>query len=134
MPIDPLKSSHPLPTVQRYRAGAIAFHWTMFGLVVIVGILGLLHDSWPKQTQSFWINIHALIGLLLWFVLLARFAHRLRHAPPTLPAGIGALSRRSLAPIRPARRRVGANVAHASAIDARLTAFLPEGHSPAALA
>ena len=99
MPIDPLKSSHPLPTVQRYRAGAIALHWTMFGLVVIVGILGLLHDSWAKQTQSFWINIHALIGLLLWFILLARFAYRLRHAPPTLPAGIGALSRRFSSPV-----------------------------------
>jgi hypothetical protein len=65
----------------------------MFGLVVIVGVLGLLHDSWPKQTQSFWINIHALIGLLLWLVLLARFV------PPTLPTGIGALSRLFSSPV-----------------------------------
>jgi cytochrome b561 len=99
MPTDPLESAHPLPMAERYRPGAIAFHWTMFALVVIVGVLGLLHDSWSKQTQSFWINIHALIGLLLWFVLLARFAYRLRHAPPTLPAGIGALSRRFSSPV-----------------------------------
>ena len=72
MPTDPLEFAHPLPTGQRYRPGAIAFHWSMFGLVVIVGTLGLLHDSWPKQTQAFWINIHALIGLLLWLVLFAR--------------------------------------------------------------
>ena len=71
----------------------------MFGLVVIVGVLGLLHDSWPKQTQSFWINMHALIGLFLWLVLLARFAYRLRHAPPTLPAGTGALSRHLSSPV-----------------------------------
>jgi cytochrome b561 len=94
MPIDPLESSHPLPLAPRYRPGAIAFHWTMFGLVVIVGVLGLLHDSWPKQTQDFWINIHALIGLLLWLILLGRFAYRLRYAPPKPPAGIGPLSRR----------------------------------------
>ena len=99
VPTDPLESSHPLPTGERYRPAAIAFHWTMFGLVVIVGVLGLLHDSWPKQTQSFWINIHALIGLFLWLVLLARFAYRLRHAPPTLPAGTGALSRHLSSPV-----------------------------------
>jgi cytochrome b561 len=71
----------------------------MFGLVVIVGVLGLLHDSWPKRSQSFWINIHALIGILLWLVLLARLAYRLRHAPPRLPAGIGTLSRRLSSPV-----------------------------------
>jgi cytochrome b561 len=99
MPTDPLESLHPLTTGERYRPAAIAFHWTMFGLVVIVGVLGLLHDSWPKRTQSFWINIHALIGLLLWLVLLARLAYRLRHAPPRLPAGIGTLSRRFSSPV-----------------------------------
>ena len=96
---DPLESSRPLPTGEPYRPGAIAFHWTMFGLVVIVGVLGLLHDSWSKQTQSFWINVHALIGILLWLLLVARFAYRLRHAPPTLPAAIGTLSRRFSRPV-----------------------------------
>jgi cytochrome b561 len=99
MPTDPLESSHPLSTGERYRPGAIAFHWTMFGLVIIVGVLGLLHDSWSKQTQSVWINIHALIGMLLWCVLLARFTYRLRHAPPTLPVGTEAVSRRLSGPV-----------------------------------
>jgi cytochrome b561 len=71
----------------------------MFGLVVTVGTLGLLHDSWPKQTQAFWINVHALIGILLWLVLLARFGYRLRHSPPTLPVSIGAFSRRFSSPV-----------------------------------
>ena len=44
----------------------------MFLLVVVVGILGLLHDSWPKRTQAFWINVHAMLGLLLWLTLIAR--------------------------------------------------------------
>ncbi len=89
-----LESSFPPQPVARYRFVAIAFHWVMFVLVVIVGILGLLHDSWPKQTQAVWINVHALIGILLWLVLLARFGYRLRHVPPTLPKDIDAFSRR----------------------------------------
>jgi cytochrome b561 len=50
----------------------------MFALVVIVGVLGLLHDTWPKKTQAFWINVHALIGILLWLVLIARFGYGMR--------------------------------------------------------
>jgi cytochrome b561 len=79
----------------RYGSGAIVFHWLMFVLVVCVGVLGLLHDSWPKQTQRFWINVHALLGLLLWFTLMARFWWRRRHPPPPLAQSIGTFSRRS---------------------------------------
>jgi len=96
---DPLKSSHPLTSQGRYRDAAIAFHWAMFVLVLIVGALGLLHDSWPKQTQAFWINVHALVGLVLWLLLLARFGYRLRHTPPALPEDIGAFSRRFSGPV-----------------------------------
>ncbi len=82
-----------------YGRGAIVFHWIMFGLVVVVGTLGLLHDSWSHKSQAFWINIHALAGLLLWSVLIARFWWRLRHPPPPLPPDVGKLSRRLSAPI-----------------------------------
>jgi cytochrome b561 len=99
MASDPLESSHPMQTGAPYRLGAIGFHWAMFVLVVIVGVLGLLHDSWPRQTQAFWINAHALIGILLWLVLFARFGYRLRHSPPALPAEIGAFSRRFSSPV-----------------------------------
>lgn len=99
MATDPLESPHPLPPMERYRSGAIAFHWAMFVIVVVVGVLGLLHDSWPKQTQAFWINIHALIGILLFLLLIARFGYRLRHSPPTLPADVGAFSRRFSSPV-----------------------------------
>jgi cytochrome b561 len=99
MPTDPLETTRPLAVDERYLPGAIMFHWIMFGLVVIVGVLGLLHDSWPKPTQGFWINVHALIGIFLWLMLLARFAYRRRHSPPTLPAGMGAFSRRFSSPV-----------------------------------
>src|SRR5665213_4067175 len=81
----------------RYGSGAIAFHWFMFVLVVCVGTLGLLHDSWPKQTQRFWINIHAILGLLLWFTLMARFWWRRRHQPPPLMESVGTFSRHASA-------------------------------------
>jgi cytochrome b561 len=99
MATNTLESPYPLQPTARYSSIAIAFHWAMFVLVVVVGILGLLHDSWPKQTQAFWINVHALIGICLWLVLLARFAYRVRHVPPALPTGIGALSRRLSGPV-----------------------------------
>jgi cytochrome b561 len=99
MAADPPESFQPLHAAGRYGSGAIAFHWSMFVLVVVVGILGLLHDDWPKRTQAFWINVHAMIGLLLWFVLIARIGWRIRHPPPGLPAEIGALSRRCSSPV-----------------------------------
>jgi cytochrome b561 len=84
---------------QRYGSVAMRLHWSMFLLVVVVGVLGLLHDSWSKQTQGFWINVHAILGLLLWVLLFVRFSWRLAHPPPTLPEEVGAFSRRLSTPV-----------------------------------
>lgn len=99
MPMQPsaIRTSNAAPS--RYSDGAIAFHWCMFVLVVIVGTLGLLHDDWPDATQAFWINIHALVGLLLWCVLIARLWWRANHKPPALPGDVGALSQRLSGPV-----------------------------------
>jgi cytochrome b561 len=96
---DPLESSKSISPDTRYGNAAIAFHWIVFVLVVTVGILGLLHDDWPKATQSYWINVHALLGLFLWGVLIARLAWRIRHAPPLLPKNVGSLARRFSSPV-----------------------------------
>jgi cytochrome b561 len=85
-------SLYPGTRTERYGSGAIAFHWCTVLLIVWVSILGLMHDSWPKGTQVFWINIHALSGLLLWGLVIARFWWRTRHAPPALPPDIDAFS------------------------------------------
>ena len=45
----------------------------LFTWVVVAGILGVLHDSWPKHSRAFWINLHALAGILVWAFLVARF-------------------------------------------------------------
>jgi cytochrome b561 len=86
-------------TAVRYDNGAIAFHWIMVVLIVAVGVLGLLHDSWPKGTQAFWINIHALTGLLVWVLVMARLWWRSTHPPPALPPECGELSRRFSHPV-----------------------------------
>jgi cytochrome b561 len=96
---DPLESSKPLSPETRYGNTAIAFHWAVFVLVVIVGTLGLLHDDWPRTTQSYWINLHALLGLFLWAVLIARVGWRVTHAPPLLPNNADSLARRFSAPV-----------------------------------
>jgi cytochrome b561 len=96
---EPAKAVARSEAVERYGSLAIVFHWTMFLLVVGVGILGLLHDSWPKRTQAFWINVHAMLGLLLWLTLIVRFWWRVRQPPPPLPSGVGELSRRLSVPV-----------------------------------
>jgi cytochrome b561 len=83
----------------RYGPAAIALHWTVFVLVVVVGIMGLLHDNWPHATQAFWINIHAMIGLLLLATVLYRIVWRQMHTPPDLPPDIGEFSRRLSYPV-----------------------------------
>lgn len=82
----------------RYGRVAMFYHWAMAVLVVIVGILGLLHDSWPRATQAKWINVHALIGLAAWVLLMLRLAWRWSHRPPDLPPEVGEFSRRASYP------------------------------------
>src|ERR1039457_4265216 len=69
------RSSIRLNPEQRYGRGAVLFHWSMFLLVLGV----------------------ATLGLLVWVLLVARFAWRMRHTPPALPAEIGTFSRRASA-------------------------------------
>jgi len=62
-------------------------------LVVTIGVLGLLDGSWLRQMLESWINIHALFGLLLCGLVLARYQWRVRNSPCILPAAIRELSR-----------------------------------------
>jgi cytochrome b561 len=82
------------PDAGRYGPGAIALHWIMAVLIVVVGVLGLLHDSWPRRTQAFWINIHSMIGLLVLALVVGRIGWRRMHTPPDLPPDVGEFSRR----------------------------------------
>jgi cytochrome b561 len=92
-------SAQALTPTDRYGAAAVGFHWAMAVLIVVVGVLGLLHDSWPKQSAPFWINLHAMIGLLAWALLIARFWWRHLHPPPPSAPEAGEFSRRFAGPV-----------------------------------
>ena len=96
-------SSNVLPASpadpKRYGPWAITAHWALFVLLVVVGTLGLLHDSWPRHSQAFWINIHALFGLALWILLILRILGRIRFPPPPPAADDPSIAMRRLARI-----------------------------------
>jgi len=83
----------------RYGGVAKFYHWLMAVLIVIVGVLGLLHDSWSRATQAQWINIHAVIGLAVLVLSMLRLGWRLTHRPPDLPPDVGEFSRRTSYPV-----------------------------------
>ncbi|MDB5459894.1 MAG: hypothetical protein JWO72_1635, partial [Caulobacteraceae bacterium] len=94
-----MTTGHPAPSslrpdAGRYGPGAIALHWSMAALIVAVSVLGLLHDSWPRSTQAFWINIHAMVGLLVLALVVGRIWWRRMNTPPALPAAVGEFARR----------------------------------------
>jgi cytochrome b561 len=62
-------------------------------LVVVVGVLGLIGSSWPRQVMERWVNIHVLFGLLLCGLIAACYQRRFRQSPCMLPTDIRELSR-----------------------------------------
>jgi cytochrome b561 len=79
----------------QYSAGAVFLHWSMALLIAVTGTLGLLHDSWPQSTQGFWINLHAIFGLIVALLLCVRLGWRAIHRPPPLPEEMGIFTRRA---------------------------------------
>jgi len=78
----------------RYTGVAQALHWIMAVLILFSAILGLFLDGWPKDTKLFWINIHAQVGLVVLYLLLARIWWRRTRIPPELPPEVSEFSRR----------------------------------------
>jgi hypothetical protein len=62
-------------------------------VAVIIGVLGLLGTSGPRETLESWINVHALFGLLLCALVLARCLWSVKRSPAMLPTDIRQLSR-----------------------------------------
>ena len=87
------------PAKARYTLPAILFHWTSFALVVFMGVLGLLFSSIPRPNRLFWINIHAVVGLAVLALAVARLFWRRRSPPPAYPEGTAELTRRLSKPV-----------------------------------
>ena len=88
------------PAPARYGAGAVAFHWTVAGLIVFLGALGLLFDEIPREARPFWINVHVCVGLIYFALVIARLLWRATHKAPPLPPGVGEFSPRWSASLR----------------------------------
>lgn len=78
---------------QRYTSDAIRLHWLMAGLIVLAVATGLLFDDIPKAWEQRFLNIHAILGVIILALLAIRISWRLKHQPPPLPASIGPLNR-----------------------------------------
>ena len=70
----------------------LALYWGMVLLAVLVGVFGLVRDSWLAALTSR-SCVHALFGLLLAGLVIARFYWWLKHSPPAQKADIRRFSR-----------------------------------------
>jgi cytochrome b561 len=75
-----------------HLSSAAPLHRHFALLVLVVGLLGLIADTWtlPLPHRG---NLHVLFGALLWAYVLARFYGRLRRSPGMQPDDIRAFSR-----------------------------------------
>ena len=70
----------------RYDRWTIVLHWTVFGLVAVLWLLGQLIDTAPKPWHAPLWSVHVMLGVALALALIVRLTWRLtggRHLPPT---------------------------------------------------
>jgi cytochrome b561 len=78
----------------RHQKGrAMVLHGSTGILTVLVGILGVQSDSSLRGIAERWVNIHALFGLLLCALVIARFHWRVMYLRPVRPAELRELTR-----------------------------------------
>ena len=77
----------------RYSTLAQALHWIIALTVLGMFVLGLSFDSVPRGTKTWWGNIHTVVGLVLFALVLFRLFWRVGHKPPPLPEGTSDLVR-----------------------------------------
>ena len=67
----------------RYDRLAMALHWLVAFLMVLVGLLGLIYDGFPRAQRMFYLNLHTTLGLVMFGLILLRVLWRI--ARPALP-------------------------------------------------
>ena len=76
----------------RYGNVAIALHWIVAALVLVMIGLGYYMSDIPRGTpdRSFYFNVHKSIGLTVALIVLFRIWWRHKNPPPPLPASMPA--------------------------------------------
>ncbi len=76
----------------RYNNVAVALHWVVAVLVLVMIGLGIYMTDIPRGTpdRSFFYNLHKSIGLTTGIIVLLRLWWRKKHPPPPLPASMPA--------------------------------------------
>jgi len=76
----------------RYNNVAIALHWLVAVLVLVMIGLGVYMVDIPRGTpeRSFFYNLHKSIGLTVGIIVLVRLWWRTKNPPPALPASMPA--------------------------------------------
>jgi cytochrome b561 len=83
----------PSDSTPRRAQRDTALYWGLGGVVVLVGILGLVPDSWLTGVVQSKTALHVLFGLLLWGLVVVRFRWWLRNFAPAQAADIRHFSR-----------------------------------------
>ena len=84
-------SQYHLASAYSKKCRLIALYGCAALLVVVIGVVGLLGAS--GQMLEVWVSIHALFGLLLCGLVLARCRWCVKHSPPMSLADVRQLSR-----------------------------------------
>jgi cytochrome b561 len=85
----------PAPLPPHYSRRARRFHWWMFAFVTLAYVLVNLVDLFERGTplRRFVLQSHFLAGLVVLALLVPRFLHRVRNAPPPIVPPIAAWER-----------------------------------------
>jgi cytochrome b561 len=79
----------------RYDRVALALHWIMAVLIVVVFGLALTVDVFPRSLKPVIVEAHKDLGVAILLLIALRGAWRLTHRPPEADASMGALMRRA---------------------------------------
>ena len=86
-------TAQPKSVTAHYSATAKTLHWLVFALIAFVGAVGLLFDEMSRGSKDIWLNIHAIIGLLILALVFVRLAWRWQNPAPPLPQGTDQITR-----------------------------------------
>jgi cytochrome b561 len=77
-------SPHSLRNTRTQENGLLALFVCGAIIVIVVGVLGLVKVSRPRQLIDSWIDIHGLFGLLLFGLVIAQYQWGVKHSPRLL--------------------------------------------------